>query len=35
MEEKKQILEGIVLSDGEEVTEDTIEELSNNRGEDD
>ena len=34
MEDKKQILDGIEISDDEEVTENTLESLSNNRGED-
>lgn len=34
MEDKKLILDGIEINDGEEVTEDTLESLSNNRGED-
>lgn len=32
MEDKKRLLEEIILTDGEEITEETIEELSNNRG---
>lgn len=35
MKEDKEMLNGLVLADDEEVTEDTIEALSNNRGEDD
>lgn len=34
MDDKKLILDGIEISDDEEVTEDTLESLSNNRGED-
>jgi hypothetical protein len=34
MEDNKLILDGIEISDDEEVTEDTLESLSNNRGED-
>lgn len=34
MEDKKLILDGIEISNDEEVTEDTLESLSNNRGED-
>lgn len=32
MEDKKRLLEEIILTDEEEITEATIEELSNNRG---
>lgn len=35
MEDNKELLTELVLADDEEVTEDTIEALSNNRGEDD
>lgn len=34
MDDNKLILDGIEISDDEEVTEDTLESLSNNRGED-
>ena len=34
MEDSKELLTELVLADDEEVTEDTIEALSNNRGED-
>ena len=34
-EDDKELLNELVLADDEEVTEDTIEALSNNRGEDD
>lgn len=34
MEDKKLILDGIEIGNDEEVTEDTLESLSNNRGED-
>lgn len=34
MDDKKLILNGVEISDDEEVTEDTLESLSNNRGED-
>lgn len=33
MDDNKLILDGIEINDGEEVTEDTLESLSNNRGE--
>lgn len=34
MDDTKLVLDGIEISDDEEVTEDTLESLSNNRGED-
>lgn len=34
MEDKKVLLEGIEIKDDEEITQDTLDALSDNRGED-